>query len=279
MAGFMAGVFRNIAGYSTTSITNAIVFFLLESVIIGVVLTYLNRYILTFHPEYQHYVDNQYTGWFLIGFHSIMGCLNIFFYFLASTDAENARTLASSESHHALDVYLTEPTFIYASELNGAARGLCKFGLFLLIIISFMFLGSVGFFIRNVFIYKKMKGVVSKMSQFLLNSTFIQVVLLVTFIFVPFIWATFTWSFTIHNIVNVTNGFVMLISMYGPIDMLCTLYFIVPYRRVYTFSMSSRSQLYRPMRLLFPAGAPCIIKNHPSMKRLMCDLVVLCRGY
>uniref|UniRef100_A0A7E4V0R9 Serpentine Receptor, class J n=1 Tax=Panagrellus redivivus TaxID=6233 RepID=A0A7E4V0R9_PANRE len=231
MAGYLAGVFRYLADYTTTSIVNAVMFYLLESVVISILLTYLNRYILTFHPEYQHYVDNQYTVYFLICFHLSVACMNTSFYFLASTDYDNARRLASSESHHALDVYLSEPTFIYASEYNGAARIFCALGLLILILFSVFFLGSVGFFVRSVFIYKKMKGVVSKQSKFLLISTFIQVVLLVTFVFVPFIWATFTWSFNIQNIVNTTNGFVMLISMYGPVDMLCTLYFIVPYRR------------------------------------------------
>uniref|UniRef100_A0A7E4UYV1 Serpentine Receptor, class J n=1 Tax=Panagrellus redivivus TaxID=6233 RepID=A0A7E4UYV1_PANRE len=230
-AGYMGGIFRNTAGYAATSAMTALCFSLFLNNVFGVILSLMNRYILTFHSEWRKYLENKFTISVIGAFHVFLYVMDIVFYYMAPANSDIGRLMAINETHTALRKYYNEPTFIYSSEYGGDSR---KIWIVLFVIIfglSSILLASAAIFIRNVLIFRKTKGVVSRTSLYLLISAVVQVVICVVFLFIPFGWLALAWACNIQNSANVTNGLITLVSMHGTVDVISTLYFIMPYRK------------------------------------------------
>uniref|UniRef100_A0A7E4VDX0 Serpentine Receptor, class T n=1 Tax=Panagrellus redivivus TaxID=6233 RepID=A0A7E4VDX0_PANRE len=252
-AGYMGGIFRKSAGYAATSAMNALCFSLFLNNVVGVILSLVNRYILTFHPDWRKYLENKYTISLIVTFHISIYALDVACYFMALSDSEVIRTVAINETGTALQKYYNESTFIYFSLYGGFSRRLSLFFFVVICGLSGILLTSVAVFIKNVFFFRKTKGVISKTSQYLLISAFVQIVMCVLFLSVPFGWLVIALAFNIQDSANVTNGFIMLVSIHGFVDIVSTLYFIKPYRK-YCLGLVGAFRKRRievPRRLLF----------------------------
>uniref|UniRef100_A0A7E4ZSE9 Serpentine Receptor, class J n=1 Tax=Panagrellus redivivus TaxID=6233 RepID=A0A7E4ZSE9_PANRE len=230
-AGYMGGIFRNTAGYAATSAVSALCFSLFFNNILGTILSLVNRYILTFHPEWRKYLENKITISVIVAFHVFMYAMDVYFYFTAPENSDVGRNMAINETKNALKKYYNEPTFIYSSEQGGEARKIWIILFAIVFGLSFILLTSAAIFIRNVLVFRRKKGVVSRTSFYLLISAVVQVVLCVVFLFIPIGWLALAYALNIQNRANLTNGLIMLVSIYGTVDTITTLYFIMPYRK------------------------------------------------
>uniref|UniRef100_A0A7E4ZU10 G protein-coupled receptor n=1 Tax=Panagrellus redivivus TaxID=6233 RepID=A0A7E4ZU10_PANRE len=258
-AGYMGGIFRNVAGYTVTFVTCGICFILFINVIHAIQLSLLNRFILTFRPEWLSIIESKrflygFVGWLCLCHLAVCTIL-----FIGSSNELQTRIIADEETFGALRPFYNESTLIYGRELNGLSRACSTVVVFTFFLLSLTLLGSVAWFISNVLTARKSVAVISTMTRSLLVSSLIQAFLCVLFLYIPIMCMTGAWAFNIHNSANVVNGFVMLMSMHGTVDMLSTLYFVVPYRKF------CRRLVFKDARRTPPKSAfmpPVIVQTH-----------------
>uniref|UniRef100_A0A7E4VFV6 G-protein coupled receptors family 1 profile domain-containing protein n=1 Tax=Panagrellus redivivus TaxID=6233 RepID=A0A7E4VFV6_PANRE len=162
---------------------------------------------------------------------------------MASTSAEAIRELAAKESPGALDEFFSESTFVYAGELDGLTRTVCFVCALFMTFILLVFIASVIWFIFQVLKLVKTDVHLSQASTSLLISSAVQATLFVVFLFMPITCMLISWAYCLDNTANIINALVLIMSIHGTLDMLTTLYFVVPYRN-YIVSLFSRKQTH-----------------------------------
>uniref|UniRef100_A0A7E4V6M4 Serpentine receptor class gamma n=1 Tax=Panagrellus redivivus TaxID=6233 RepID=A0A7E4V6M4_PANRE len=206
-------------------------FCLVSNVIISVVLSLTNRFILTFHQEYRKYLENKYTFGglftFLVFFYITFSIL----FYASGTTSTEIRQKAQLERPGALDQFFSEASFVYLMDLNGTTRQVWEIFFFCFLAQAVLLLLSVTWFVYNVFLVGKKTKIISKTSKSLVISSVFQAFICVVFLFSPVLWVVGSGAFNVQNSANVSNALVTLISLHGTIDMLTTLYFVVPYRK------------------------------------------------
>uniref|UniRef100_A0A7E4VMF0 Serpentine Receptor, class T n=1 Tax=Panagrellus redivivus TaxID=6233 RepID=A0A7E4VMF0_PANRE len=161
-----------------------------------------------------------------LAYAALGGCI-----FTTMKDNESLRMFIVQESGDVLVPYFNEVTFMYVGELGGITRKVCAFFAILFIILILVLLGCILYFTKSVFFQKQTSTILTKTAKSLIVSSIVQGIVCCTFTFIPFGSLLFIWAFKIENSANFINHACIVSTLHGVVDMLCTLYFVKPYRR------------------------------------------------
>uniref|UniRef100_A0A7E4V6V2 Serpentine Receptor, class T n=1 Tax=Panagrellus redivivus TaxID=6233 RepID=A0A7E4V6V2_PANRE len=230
IAGYMAGTFQHTGSYEFTVAASTICFMLYINTVISITISLANRYVFTFYQQRRKMLENKYT-FFAVGcLYVSFYCIFLGLYVITATDAETIRNYARNETGNALNAFYFEPSLIYISEFGSKSRMIFKYMFFFLMILATTLIISVVWFIVNVAKRRGSISIITKTAKSLILSSIFQALLSVIMLFTPIISIMFTWGFYIHNSATVVNALVTLLSFHGTVDMISTLYFVVPSR-------------------------------------------------
>uniref|UniRef100_A0A7E4V7C1 G_PROTEIN_RECEP_F1_2 domain-containing protein n=1 Tax=Panagrellus redivivus TaxID=6233 RepID=A0A7E4V7C1_PANRE len=225
-----SGIFRDRGSYGFTVVATTLSLIIYVNAVIGIALSLINRYVFTFIPAKKKYFDNKYTLFLIFLLHISLYIVIIVILAFTATDATTIRSYAKSETGTALLEYFNEQTFIYVSEFGTRTRSICQSASAAFVIFIFSSLMGIIWFTISVTLYRKKPSIISKTSKSLIIAAIVQTLLCAFMLYTPMFVVVFTSGFNIQGSTNVVNAFMILISYHGTVDMLCTLYFVVPYR-------------------------------------------------
>uniref|UniRef100_A0A7E4UQW7 Serpentine Receptor, class T n=1 Tax=Panagrellus redivivus TaxID=6233 RepID=A0A7E4UQW7_PANRE len=231
MSGFAAGLFRNSMPSEVIAVLTIIGFCILGNTLNGVFLSLMNRYIFMFHKNLRKRLQNKATLVVTVFLHIFFYFIFIFFVRFSITDHDTLARKAIAETHGALTEYLSEKSLVYVSEDGGIPRKLCIGAFYMLLSVAILLMSTVVWFIAKVFILKKNSTVLTKLSRSMSLSALIQAILCLGLLFVPNMCLLLSIGFKIPNSANIVNGMFLLVALHGTLDMICTLYFVRPYRK------------------------------------------------
>uniref|UniRef100_A0A7E4VYH8 Serpentine Receptor, class T n=1 Tax=Panagrellus redivivus TaxID=6233 RepID=A0A7E4VYH8_PANRE len=227
LAGFPSGFLRNIGTPIVTAIfTEVFLFFYLNS-LLGVFLTLMNRFIAVFHSELEKWFHSKVS----IVTIAIVHILIDGFFLHCIIRAIILNTLSDIDTGKALEPWFREKGLINFPEYGGYTRTALFFVFCFVGILFFVLVGTIIWFICKVFIGRKTSKILNKHSTSLLLSALVQAGCCIIFSYIPMLFILYCWSFAPKNSANASNIALAFFSVYGTVDMLCTLYFVKPYRQ------------------------------------------------
>uniref|UniRef100_A0A7E4ZQP0 Serpentine Receptor, class T n=1 Tax=Panagrellus redivivus TaxID=6233 RepID=A0A7E4ZQP0_PANRE len=228
---FTGFLLRSIGSYRFTQILTIGAISLLGNTFAAVILSMVNRFLFVFTPSKRVYMDNKYTLTLIIVFIIIFHILFASAILLSSTDAETCKQLAVHETGDSLVKYFNEPSFYYAGENEGKTRFI---GFVIFCMISFAVLPFAAciivFIIHVVYNSKSLHSKVLTARSLVMVVT-VQAMLCVCMVMFPTMWILASWTWNLNHDIELTNYVIILLSLHGIADAICTFYCVMPYRR------------------------------------------------
>uniref|UniRef100_A0A7E4VKX7 G-protein coupled receptors family 1 profile domain-containing protein n=1 Tax=Panagrellus redivivus TaxID=6233 RepID=A0A7E4VKX7_PANRE len=157
---------------------------------------------------------------------------------------------AHNTTGNLLDEWLDEQSLIFIADNNGETRASFFIALVILVVVLIMFCCIGIWFIRTLIILKKTSKTLNEKSTFLLTTAIVQAGVFIVFLYIPSIVITACWSFAIENTGNVVNIALVFFCLHGTADILCTLYFVTPYRLYCISLVPAFLKKKKPMSLI-----------------------------
>uniref|UniRef100_A0A7E4WCW9 G protein-coupled receptor n=1 Tax=Panagrellus redivivus TaxID=6233 RepID=A0A7E4WCW9_PANRE len=231
LAGFSGGILRPVMTYELFRIFTCLSYCAAGTCAVSVTLAVVYRFFFMFRPSFKVLLENKFTFTFLTAVHLIAYAIFADITVLQRVPKEDLITLAQSTTGNALSSYYNEPGFYVLYNMEGASRRTYLIVVIVLGAISALLFGSIAYAIVFVFLNRKTQQIISKKAKSLLISSLSQAFLCVFFLCGPIMVVLSTMALDIGNSTNVANTAGTLLSFHGTLDMLSTLYFVMPYRK------------------------------------------------
>uniref|UniRef100_A0A7E4VYM9 7TM_GPCR_Srx domain-containing protein n=1 Tax=Panagrellus redivivus TaxID=6233 RepID=A0A7E4VYM9_PANRE len=227
----VGGILRNIMTYNGFLTSVCLGYCAAGTCIVSAALSVIHRFFFIFQPHNRKYFENKYSYAFIIKCHIIAYCVFAYFIVIDKPDESIIYSMARNASGNALTPYFTEPGFAVFRERDGNMRLIFRFIFYLIIFISFLFLGSIVFAIVQFFVSQRSKNTITKTTRSLLMTSLSQAALCVILLNGPTMFVIGAWGWNIPNSNTAANSAMLLLALHGTFDRISTLCFVSPYRK------------------------------------------------
>uniref|UniRef100_A0A7E4W7I8 7TM_GPCR_Srx domain-containing protein n=1 Tax=Panagrellus redivivus TaxID=6233 RepID=A0A7E4W7I8_PANRE len=245
MGGYVGGLFRNVISTELTYLVAFVSLILFVHMLFGLFFSLFNRFVFIFQPKLKKLMHNKITLGCVAMLHFILDAYLIWLYDNAYMTHDETDFAIHYETGNVLDTWVVEKSIVYMGQHGGRKNFYCLVALCCGVVLFFGLVGIIIWFIAHVFMLKKTSVTLSSHSTYLLTTVLVQTGAFLVFLFGPSLFVLSCWTLAIPGSTTAVNVAATIIFFHEIIDILCTLYFVKPYRE-YCLSKISR---YIPARI------------------------------
>uniref|UniRef100_A0A7E4WAQ1 7TM GPCR serpentine receptor class x (Srx) domain-containing protein n=1 Tax=Panagrellus redivivus TaxID=6233 RepID=A0A7E4WAQ1_PANRE len=197
--------------------------------------------------DLKKYLHNAFTLGTIALSHIILDVFFLYWCYVGSVETHESQVFfIRNETGTLLESWVSEKSIVYIWGHVGRRNFFFYVGLCVLSLLFFGLVGIVIWFIVSFNILKRTSKTISTHSTYLLTAVLFQTGTFLLFLFGPSIFILSCWTFEIQGSTNAVNIALIFVCFHGMADMLCTLYFVKPYR---TFCLG-KVPFFRPKRTI-----------------------------